>query len=124
VLAGRLRELFDQGLTLDAAVRIVGLQDELSIARDQLAAARDELGGSQARELGVARDQLDAARARVAELESRTTTTDIATTDIATRAAKKPAAERSRRNGARQAWSQLQCLRVVDRAVAGRLVGA
>ena len=71
-LAARLRALFDQGLTLDAAMRIVGLQDELAGAREELAAARDELGLSQARELVVARDQLTAARARVAELESRT----------------------------------------------------
>ena len=70
-LAARLRELFDEGMTLEAATRIVALQDELSLAREQLSAARDELGISQARELDVARDQLDAARARVAELEAR-----------------------------------------------------
>jgi len=75
-LAARLRELFDQGMTLDAATRIIALQDELSLARGQLTAARDELGVSQARELGAAREQLDAARARVAELESHTTNTD------------------------------------------------
>jgi MerR family transcriptional regulator, heat shock protein HspR len=71
-LAARLRELFDEGMTLEAATRIVALQDELSLAREQLHAARDELGLSQARELGAARDQLAAARARVADLESRT----------------------------------------------------
>ncbi len=71
-LAARLRELFDEGLTLEAATRIVALQDELSLTREQLATARDELGVAQARELGAARDQLDAARARVTELESRT----------------------------------------------------
>lgn len=71
-LADRLRELFDQGMTLEAATRIITLQDELSLARKELTAARDELGVAQARELGVARDQLHAARARVAELESRT----------------------------------------------------
>ena len=71
-LAARLRELFDHGMTLDAAMRIVALQDELSSAREQLAAARDELSLSQARELGVAREQLEAAHARVTELESRT----------------------------------------------------
>ncbi len=71
-LAARLRQLFDQGMTLEAATRIVTLQDELSLAREELAAARDELGVAQARELGAARDQLHAARARVAELESRT----------------------------------------------------
>src|SRR5690348_6843885 len=71
-LAARLRELFDQGMTLEAAIRIITLQDELSRAREELAAARDELGVAQARELGAARDQLRAARARVAELESPT----------------------------------------------------
>ena len=32
VLAARMRELFDQGMTLDAAARILGLQDRLEIA--------------------------------------------------------------------------------------------
>jgi DNA-binding transcriptional MerR regulator len=73
-LAARLRELFDEGMTLEAATRIAALQDELSLTREQLSAARDELGDSHARELDVARDQLDAARARVAELEARTET--------------------------------------------------
>lgn len=36
VLAARLRELFDEGMTLDAAARIVGLQDELSSARARI----------------------------------------------------------------------------------------
>lgn len=35
-LAARLRELFDAGMTLDAAARIVGLQDELSAARTRI----------------------------------------------------------------------------------------
>ncbi|MFC4950113.1 helix-turn-helix domain-containing protein [Pseudonocardia sp. GCM10023141] len=35
--AARLRELFDQGMTLDAAARIVGLQDELDTARARIA---------------------------------------------------------------------------------------
>jgi len=73
-LAARLRELFDEGMTLEAATRIVALQDELSLTREQLSAARDQLGLSQARELDVARVQLDAARARVAELEARADT--------------------------------------------------
>jgi DNA-binding transcriptional MerR regulator len=45
VLAGRMRELFDQGLTLDAANRIVQLQDQLEQARariDELEAAQDD----------------------------------------------------------------------------------
>jgi MerR family transcriptional regulator, heat shock protein HspR len=37
LLAIRMRELFDQGLTLDAAARIVELQDELDIARARIA---------------------------------------------------------------------------------------
>jgi DNA-binding transcriptional MerR regulator len=37
LLATRMRELFDEGLTLDAAVRIVALQDELSAARARIA---------------------------------------------------------------------------------------
>ncbi|MFC4948078.1 MerR family transcriptional regulator [Pseudonocardia sp. GCM10023141] len=35
-LATRLRRLFDEGMTLDAAARIVGLQDELDTARDRI----------------------------------------------------------------------------------------
>jgi MerR family transcriptional regulator/heat shock protein HspR len=43
-LAGRIRELFDQGMTLEAASRIVELQDQLEEARArivELEAARD-----------------------------------------------------------------------------------
>lgn len=36
VLATRMRQLFDQGLTLDAALRIVELQDELAVARSRI----------------------------------------------------------------------------------------
>jgi MerR family transcriptional regulator/heat shock protein HspR len=49
VLAARLRELFDQGMTLDAAARIVGLQDELDTARariGELEAQQGAPGGS------------------------------------------------------------------------------
>ena len=70
-LAARLRELFDEGMTLEVATRIVALQDELSLIREELGAARDQLGLSHARELDAARDQLAVARARVAELEAR-----------------------------------------------------
>jgi DNA-binding transcriptional MerR regulator len=45
VLATRMRELFDQGMTLDAAARIVGLQDELDTARARI----DELEARQTR---------------------------------------------------------------------------
>ncbi len=70
-LAARMRELFDEGMSLEAAARIVGLQDELSATMESLAAAREELGASRTQELGAAREQLEAARARVAELEAR-----------------------------------------------------
>jgi len=70
-------------MSLDAATRIIALQDELSLARRQLAAARDQLGVAQARELGAAREQVDAARARVAELESHTHTHTTDTADTA-----------------------------------------
>jgi MerR family transcriptional regulator/heat shock protein HspR len=36
ILAVRMRELFDEGLTLDAAARVVGLQDELDTARARI----------------------------------------------------------------------------------------
>ena len=35
-LAARMRELFDQGMTLDAAARIVSLQDQLDTARARI----------------------------------------------------------------------------------------
>lgn len=35
-LAARVRALFDEGMTLDAAARIVGLQDELDTARARI----------------------------------------------------------------------------------------
>ena len=35
-LAARVRALFDEGMTLDAAARIVGLQDELETARARI----------------------------------------------------------------------------------------
>ena len=47
-LAVRMRELFDEGMTLDAAVRIVGLQYELAAARariDELEAQHGVLRG-------------------------------------------------------------------------------
>ena len=36
MFAVRMRELFDEGLTLDAAARVVGLQDELDTARARI----------------------------------------------------------------------------------------
>ena len=44
VLATRMRALFDEGLSLDAAARIVGLQDELSAARARIAQLEARLG--------------------------------------------------------------------------------
>jgi MerR family transcriptional regulator/heat shock protein HspR len=46
VLAGRMRELFDDGLTLDAAARIVALQDELEAARDRIVELEAARGGT------------------------------------------------------------------------------
>jgi MerR family transcriptional regulator/heat shock protein HspR len=46
VLAGRMRELFDHGLTLDAAARIVELQDQLEIARDRIAELESTRGAA------------------------------------------------------------------------------
>ena len=43
-LAGRMRELFDDGMTLDAAARIVGLQDELTTARARIDELESEQG--------------------------------------------------------------------------------
>ena len=43
-LAARVRELFDEGLTLDASVRIVALQDELEAARARIAELERRLG--------------------------------------------------------------------------------
>ena len=43
-LAVRMRELFDEGMTLDAAARIVGLQDELDTARARIADLEARIG--------------------------------------------------------------------------------
>jgi MerR family transcriptional regulator, heat shock protein HspR len=42
-MANRMRELFDQGMTLDAASRIVDLQDRLEIAQTRIAELESEL---------------------------------------------------------------------------------
>jgi len=44
--AARVRALFDEGLNLDAAVRIVALQDELNAARARIAELEGRHGGS------------------------------------------------------------------------------
>jgi MerR family transcriptional regulator, heat shock protein HspR len=45
-LAIRIRELFNEGLTLDAATRIVRLQDELARAQARIAELETRLGES------------------------------------------------------------------------------
>ncbi len=44
VLATRMRALFDEGLSLDAASRIVALEDELGAARARIAELETRLG--------------------------------------------------------------------------------
>jgi MerR family transcriptional regulator/heat shock protein HspR len=41
-----MRELFDQGMTLDAAARIVGFQDQLNTARARIDALETQHGPS------------------------------------------------------------------------------
>jgi MerR family transcriptional regulator, heat shock protein HspR len=45
VLATRMRVLFDEGLSLEAAARVVALQDELAVARARIAVLEGRLGG-------------------------------------------------------------------------------
>jgi MerR family transcriptional regulator, heat shock protein HspR len=47
MLAIRMRTLFDEGLTLDAAARIVGLQDQLDTARERIAELEGRLDDEQ-----------------------------------------------------------------------------
>lgn len=42
-LAARMRTLFDEGHTLAASARIIGLQDELTAAHDQITELRNQL---------------------------------------------------------------------------------
>ena len=63
-LAARLRELFDEGMTLEAATRIVALQDELSPHPRAAERRTRPARVSRTRELDAARDQLAVARAR------------------------------------------------------------
>jgi len=44
-LAARMRELFDEGLTLDASARIVALQDELAAAQARIAELERRIDG-------------------------------------------------------------------------------
>lgn len=43
--AARMRALFDEGITLDAAARIVGLQDELGTARARIGELEEQQPG-------------------------------------------------------------------------------
>lgn len=48
-LATRMRTLVDEGLSLDAAARIVGLEDDLGAAQARISALEDELDVKPAR---------------------------------------------------------------------------
>lgn len=56
VLAARMRALFDEGLTLDAAARIVGLEDELDTARARIAAVEAQLNAPPESDRAALRD--------------------------------------------------------------------
>ena len=43
-VASRMRELFDEGMTLDAAARIVELQDQLETTRARIVELESDLG--------------------------------------------------------------------------------
>jgi MerR family transcriptional regulator, heat shock protein HspR len=47
-LAVRMRELFDEGMTLEAAARIVGLQDQLDAAQVRITELEEQLGDDEA----------------------------------------------------------------------------
>lgn len=48
-LATRMRELVDEGMSLDAAARIVGLQDDLGTAQARITELEDELDAKPAK---------------------------------------------------------------------------
>jgi MerR family transcriptional regulator, heat shock protein HspR len=60
-LAARIRELFDEGLTLTAAAMVVSLQDEVALVTRERDQAHDELDRAR-RDLSRARRELAAAR--------------------------------------------------------------
>jgi DNA-binding transcriptional MerR regulator len=60
-LAGRIRELFDEGLTLTAAAMVVSLQDEVALVTRERDQAHDELDRAR-HELTRVRRELAAAR--------------------------------------------------------------
>ena len=51
--AARIRELFDQGHTLAAALRIIALEDELAAERALIARLHSRLGGQDPAELDL-----------------------------------------------------------------------
>jgi MerR family transcriptional regulator, heat shock protein HspR len=79
-LATRMRALFDEGLTLDAAARIVGLQDDLATAHDNLATTQDALATAHD-DLAAARDDLATAKAKIAELQDSSPQAEAERTD-------------------------------------------
>jgi MerR family transcriptional regulator, heat shock protein HspR len=52
LFARRIRELFDQGHNLSAALRILALQDDLATERDLVTSLRAELGRQRGRRQG------------------------------------------------------------------------
>lgn len=59
-LAARMRVLFDEGLTLDAAARIVEIQDQLDLARARIAELEAQLARSGGTVPGPASGSADA----------------------------------------------------------------
>jgi MerR family transcriptional regulator, heat shock protein HspR len=57
-VAGRIRELFDQGHSLASALRILGLQDDVVGLRDDVAGLQDDLAAERALTASLQR-QLD-----------------------------------------------------------------
>jgi MerR family transcriptional regulator, heat shock protein HspR len=55
VVAGRIRELFDQGHSLASALRIVGLQDDIVGLKDDIVGLKDDLVAERARTASLQR---------------------------------------------------------------------
>jgi MerR family transcriptional regulator/heat shock protein HspR len=62
-VAGRIRELFDQGHSLASALRILGLQDDVVGLRDDVAGLQDDLAAERALTASLQR-QLDREQGR------------------------------------------------------------
>lgn len=69
-LAARLRELFDEGHTLAAAMQITALEDDLGQTSDERDQVREDLVQAQ-EELVQAREELVQAREELADLHQR-----------------------------------------------------